>query len=135
MKVTLTPPHHHQGNGKAESAVKIVKRIFRRADKSGQDRWLALLEWRNTPNHMQTSPAQRLYSRRLRTQLPMKQSRLRPEVQHNVPNKIIEARKKAKFHHDKRAKQLPELEIGQDVYVQLKPHHDSSWKPAVVSDK
>ncbi|XP_036341752.1 uncharacterized protein LOC118751107 [Rhagoletis pomonella] len=37
MKVTLSSPHHHQGNGKAESAVKIVKRIFRRADKSGQD--------------------------------------------------------------------------------------------------
>ncbi|XP_036334511.1 uncharacterized protein K02A2.6-like [Rhagoletis pomonella] len=65
MKVALSSPHHHQGNGKAEPAVKIVKRIFRRADKSGQDRWLALLEWRNTPNHMQTSPAQWLYSRRL----------------------------------------------------------------------
>lgn len=133
--MSLSSPYHHQGNGKAESAVKIVKRIFSKADKSGQDRWLALLEWRNTVNHVQSSPAQRLFSRRLRTKVPTKPSKLRPEVQQNVPEKIAEVRKNAKYYHDKRAKPLPELEMGTDVYVQLKPEQNSSWSKGKISDK
>ena len=61
-------PHHHKSNGKAESAVKIVKRIIKRAWRHNEDQWAALLEWRNsiTPN-MNSSSAQRLMSRRTRS--------------------------------------------------------------------
>ena len=41
----VSSPYHSSSNGKAESAVKIAKRLFRRSS----DRFLALLEWWNTP--------------------------------------------------------------------------------------
>ena len=42
-------PHHSQGNGKAESAVKEAKKILRKCRASGSDAFLALLDHRNTP--------------------------------------------------------------------------------------
>ena len=41
-------PHYPQSNGKAENAVKTVKRLFTKCRESGQSEFLALLDWRNT---------------------------------------------------------------------------------------
>ena len=65
-------PHHSQGNGKAESAVKEAKKILRKCRASGSDAFLALLDHRNTPPaSVQVSPAQRLFNRRTRSLLSM----------------------------------------------------------------
>ena len=70
-------PHHHRSNEKAESAVKIVKSLFRKALKDNKDPWLALLDQRNTPTEfLESSPAKRLMSRRTRTLLPTTSSLL-----------------------------------------------------------
>ena len=45
----MSSPHHSQGNGKAESAVKEAKKILRKCRASGSDAFLALLEHRITP--------------------------------------------------------------------------------------
>ena len=42
-------PHHQQGNGKAENAVKIIKNLIRKSEHSGSDFYLGLLAQRNTP--------------------------------------------------------------------------------------
>jgi hypothetical protein len=64
-------PGYPLSNGKAENAVKTVKRIMKKSLKSGEDPYLALLSWRNTPSEgMNSSPVQRLYGRRTRTLLP-----------------------------------------------------------------
>ncbi|XP_055604604.1 uncharacterized protein K02A2.6-like [Uranotaenia lowii] len=60
-------PHHQQANGKSEAAVKIAKRLIRKADETGADYWFALLHWRNIPNKIGSSPAARLF----RLQLPI----------------------------------------------------------------
>ena len=41
-------PYHSQGNGKAESAVKSVKRLIKKAGMSKTEFHLSLLDWRNT---------------------------------------------------------------------------------------
>jgi len=52
-------PYHPKSNGKAESAMKIVKGLFKKANRDNKDPWLSLLDYRNTPTAgMQTSPAQ-----------------------------------------------------------------------------
>ncbi|XP_018430776.1 PREDICTED: cathelicidin-related peptide Na_CRAMP-like [Nanorana parkeri] len=38
-----------KANGKAESAVKIVKNVCKKAQSDGKDQWKAILQWRNTP--------------------------------------------------------------------------------------
>ena len=64
-------PHHLKAKGKAESAVKIMKSIFSKANKQGTDVWKAILEWRNSPTPSQgSSPVQRPMSRRTRSFLP-----------------------------------------------------------------
>ena len=56
---TISLAYNSQSNGKAESAVKIAKRIL----KSSADPWLALLEWHNTSTvGMRSSLCQRLFS-------------------------------------------------------------------------
>jgi hypothetical protein len=55
-------PGYPQSNGQPENAVKNVKRIMKKSLKSGEDPFLALLSWRNTPSEgMNSSPVQRLY--------------------------------------------------------------------------
>ena len=59
----MSSPYNSQSNGKAESAVKIAKLLFKRS----ADPYLALLEWWNTPTiGMGSIPSQRLLSRRTR---------------------------------------------------------------------
>ena len=60
IKHTKSSPHHHQSNGKAESAVKIIKSILRKTENSALNPYKALLDQHNTPiADMMTSPAQR----------------------------------------------------------------------------
>ena len=63
---------HAQSNGKAESTVKTVKRLFTKCQESGQSEYLAFLDWRNTPSEgIGTSPAQCLMGRRCKPLLPI----------------------------------------------------------------
>ena len=129
FKHITSSPHHHKSNGRAEAAVKTVKKIFKRAIKDRSDKWAALLEWRNTitPN-MDSSPVQRIMSRRTRSLLPCASSKLKPDVQKEITPNIMERRKKAKYWYDRGAKELPKLVIGQPVRVKTHPHKpDSSW--------
>ena len=65
----MSSPHYAQSNGKAENA---VKRLFTKCKEDGVAKFLALLDWRNTPSEgMGTSPAQRLMGRRCKTLFPM----------------------------------------------------------------
>ena len=65
-------PRYAQSNGKAEAAVKTVKRLMTKAAESGTDPFLALLDFRNTPSEqLGLSPAQLLFNRRTRSLLPM----------------------------------------------------------------
>ncbi|XP_041472642.1 uncharacterized protein K02A2.6-like [Lytechinus variegatus] len=117
---TTSSPHHPQSNGKAESAVKIAKNIMKKCAKSGTDIYKAILEWRNTPTEgMQSSPVQRLMSRRTQTTLPTAQHLLKPKVVTGVKRKKVEKGKKAKTQFDKSTKELPDLKVGQAVRVQL----------------
>ena len=76
-----TCPYHSQANELVENAVKTAKSLLRTAIKAGEDPWLAILTSRNTPTRgLDTSPVQRLMSRRTETLLPMDEKNLEPAV-------------------------------------------------------
>ena len=76
---TTSSPHYPQSNGKAENAVKTVKRLFTKCKEAGRSEYRALLDWRNTPTEgMGTSPAQRFLGRRCKTLLPITHLQLQP---------------------------------------------------------
>ena len=134
FKHLSSSPHHSRSNGKAESAVKIVKNLFKKAIADNKDPWLALLDYRNTPTEgIKTSPCQRLMSRRTRTLVPVSTNLLYPEVVSGVQDSIELKRQKAKCYFDKNAKTLPELDIGQEVRVTDKRR--KTWQLGKCLDK
>ncbi|XP_068756228.1 uncharacterized protein [Montipora capricornis] len=86
IKHTKSSPHHHQSNGKAESAVKIAKAILRKTENSDTfNPYEALLDQHNTPTvDMTTSPAQRFLHRRLKPEIPMKATLFAPEIAETI---------------------------------------------------
>ena len=64
-------PRNLQINAKVESAVKICENIMRKAVHGKFDPYLALLDHRNTPTEISSSPVQRLFSGRTRNLLPL----------------------------------------------------------------
>ena len=130
----MSSPYHQQANGKAEACVKVAKSLLKKADKRYSNFWLSLLNHRNIANKIESSPAQRLYSRRLRCQLPVKESKLKAYIIPEVPEKIIENKQSAKFYYDKTTRKLKELEIGQAVVVRLNPEI-KKWSQGVVTQQ
>ena len=128
-------PYHPKSNGKAESAVKVVKRLFKKALKDNKDPWLSLLDYRNTPTAgIQSSPVQRLMSRRTKTLVPIATNLLYPNVPEGVTDKIQLKRQKAKSYHDRNVKILPDLDIGQEVRI-APLHRGKSWEVGTCLQK
>ena len=119
---TFSSPYNSRSNGKAESAVKIAKRLL----KMCLDPYLALLEWRNTPTSgMGSSPNQRLFSRRTRGGLVTSQERLKPEIQEDMWEHKIRKQQ----NRQRPAKvQLEPIQVGQPVLVQDWLSRKTQWK-------
>lgn len=123
-------PHYPQSNGKAESAVKAAKTCLKKAEHNHQDPFLALLELRNIPTEaMNSSPAQRLFGRRTRTQVPISKTLLLPSV--TPAKKELEKRKqKQARYYNRGAAELVELKPGQ--MVKFRPPGSKKWISARV---
>ena len=96
----------------------------------GEDPHLALLAYITTPlTHNLPSPVELLNSRKFRCLLPVqmkqhKQSRQQRHMMQRV--KLQQA-----SHYNKNARNLPKLNIGDTVYVQLKPNK-RKWNPGII---
>ena len=133
---TTSSPYHSRSNGKGKSAVKIANNLIKKCKHERSDIYKALLDWRNTQTvNMDSSPVQRLMSRRTRSILPMSESLLLPSVVPDVKTKIEHKRRFTKQQYDKRARNLPQLEIGQPIYVKSKAGQEHKWEKAICKDK
>lgn len=135
FKHSTSAPHHRQANGKAEAAVKIAKRLIQKAEETDQDVWYVLLHWRNIPNKIGSSPASRLFSRSTRCGVPASFEKYTPRIVQNVPEAILENKRKVKYYYDRKSRNLPALETGSPVYVQAHPEISKTWTPAIVTEK
>ena len=116
-------PSCPQANGKVKSAVK-----------SGSDPLLALLALCNTPMEgLQASPAQLLYSRRCRTLLPITAQLLQPAVVSNAREGLKVNKAKQVKQYNKQARDLPPLNVGDNIRMQTMKRQPE-WKKGVVVD-
>ena len=117
-------PHHPKGNGTAEAAVKQAKRIL----KMSHDPWMAILEQRNTPDEL-ASPNEKLNSRRTRTVIPVKSELLEPHVipTSSIIRASVKKKQQNKRYHDKRAKPLPPLVVGDNIRAKIRPRSSPLW--------
>ena len=102
----------------AERAVKTVKAMLKKSD----DPYLAMLIYRSTPLQNGFSPAELLMNRRLRTNLPITETQLKPKVPDftSVKAKEEEQNRKQKKVFDSRhaTRKLDPLLPGEEVWVQ-----------------
>ncbi|XP_062614646.1 uncharacterized protein K02A2.6-like [Saccostrea cucullata] len=121
----FSSPMHQQANGKAESAVKIIKTLMIKAQEDETDPYEALLEQRCTPRQdTGLSPAQMMFNREIHATLPM-----RSQVNNDfgiVKSKHRSRQIAVKKSYDKKARNLPEVDIGQSVYFQHR--EGQNWK-------
>ena len=124
---TLSSPYNSQSNGKAESAVKIAKKLWKRS----RDPYLALLEWRNTPTiAMGSSPCQRMLARRTRGVVPMADYKRDPVIEPHVLEKKLKKQELQILRANQRVPQertLPSLAIGQPVLAQDMRAFKTQW--------
>jgi transposase InsO family protein len=126
-------PHYPRSNGFIERSIQTVKRSMKKARASKQDLNLALLCLRATPiDHEIPSPAELLYTRKIKSNLPVKLTN--PINQKDRVYSWLEHRQlQQKEYHDRSAKDLPPLVPGQPVLVQH--HQTGNWEKAEVKEK
>jgi len=109
-------PYYAQSSGNAESAVKIAKSLLQKAKRDGRDIWLCLLEWRNVPTQgLDSSPCQRLMSRRTRSVLPVSKFLLKPNV---IDSCLMDKKYKCmKRFYDRTSKPIRELIPGELICI------------------
>ena len=128
-------PRYPQSNGKAENAVKTIKRLFKKCKDAGQSEYLALLDWRNTPTEgIGTSPAQRLMGRRSRTLLPVAANLLKPHYDTKADTQALAGTKRRQqYYYNRAAKPLKTITPGETVRMKL-PGQDT-WSPGTCTEK
>ena len=112
-----------------------MKRILKKARDSKKDPYLAILAYRRTPlKSCELSPSELCMSRRLRSNLPCTNERLKlqPLKLSYVREKLSANRERQKKFHGRSAKHLSSLQKGDKVLVQI---FDKLWKPAVITDQ
>ena len=132
-------PRYPQSNGRVENAVKTASTLIKKAKESGTEFYLSLLSWRNTPTEgMNSSPAQRIFGRRTRTQLPTAEVLLKPQSTDTeaTRDQILKRKEKQTHHYNQHAKELPGLLKGETVRLAPQPGNRSQkWFKAVVQDQ
>jgi len=86
----ISSPIYPQSNSLVEKTVQTAKSLMMKASENGEDPYLGLLEYRNTPVDGLASPSQLLMCRQLRTLLPCTTDHLKKKVVSN--RKFLEKR-------------------------------------------
>lgn len=127
---TTSSPRYPQSNGFAERNVQTVKNILHKAKESHSDPYLALLCFRSTPiDHNLPSPAEMLYSRKPKTNLPSKIPNSLPDPR-NIQKNLERRQTSQKKYHDRHAHDLAALQKGQ--HILMKKEEQGRWIPATV---
>ena len=122
----MSLPHYPQSNGKAEAAVKSMKKLISAAWQGKSVNWetlsRSLLQYRNTPcRHDGLSPAQKLFGHPVQDSLPAHRRSFAQEWQKSSE----EADRKAKATcenveqiYNQHTRELPNLKVGNHVAIQ-----------------
>ena len=119
---TVSSPTQAQSNGKAEAAVKNVKKLLKKCGSMNDQFWKALLAIQNTPHLSSKSPAELLLGRTLHDSLPRFPG---PGTLDETKAKILDLKKKEKDTYDQHATLLPSLQPG--TRVAIRSLVDSNW--------
>ena len=130
---TTSSPRYPQSNGFIERQVETVKLTLDKAEKSGEDLPMSMLTLRSTPIDSQLpSPAELLYQRKLKSNLPVRIGNQMPN-RDQINQRLTERQEIMKYYHDRNAHDLSPLVDGQHVRVQ--DQNTKKWIPGTVKSK
>lgn len=122
-------PLYPRSNGLAERTVQTVKSILKKAQHSGEDPYLSMLNFRTTRKPDQPSPAEILMGRKLRTLLP---TVMKPKEM--VSKQLVAERlKKSARYYNVHTREQPTLQP--DATIRYRDHRSRTWEPARVLDQ
>ena len=122
----LSSPHYPQSNGKAEAAVKSMKKLISAAWQVKSVDWetlsRSLLQYRNTPCRIDSlSPAQKLFGHPVQDSLPAHRRSFAQEWQtssEEADGKAKATRTNAERVYNQHSTVLPDINIGSHVAIQ-----------------
>ncbi|KAK3917305.1 hypothetical protein KUF71_026150 [Frankliniella fusca] len=131
--IITTSPTYASSNGLAESAVNIAKQIMKKADEDKKPYGELLREYRATPiSGYEFSPAQILFSRQIKTEVPCMEELLQPKLVQEDLHKLMSAKKKLiKEKHDAKVKRS-EIQYVPGESVLIRNRHEKVWTPGEV---
>ena len=111
---------------RVESAVKICESIMKKAARERFDTYLSLLDYRNKPTDVGSSPAESLFSRRTRNLLPLTPKQLEPVTVplQDVQQRLIASRQRQVYYYNPKGKALPEVQPGE--IIRMKKPNEST---------
>ena len=130
FKHVTSSPLFAQSNGKVEKAVQDVINILKKSLLSGNDPYLAMLEYRNTPIDGENSPANVFFNRDLRGILPVTEQRFKKTSfnKSKFNNFIKNSHVQQKRFFDRRAVQNPRNFRKNDlIWVQVTKKSVGTW--------
>lgn len=130
----LTTKRHHPITPSQMGRLKMLSSQQRPAKASGQDPYLAILDWRNTPSaSIGTSPVQRLFGRRTKTLLPTAGKLLQPKIVEGTEEKLKERKLNQEHYYNRGTRELVDLQSGDTVRIRPFPtDREKLWKKATV---
>ncbi|XP_023234166.1 uncharacterized protein LOC111633771 [Centruroides sculpturatus] len=130
IRHSTSSPRYPQSNGHIERHLQTIKNILKKTTEAGQEQYLALQNWRNTPRNSLPSPAQLCMGRNIRSTLPCKSShyhqcQFRRE---DIQQQLEQNQNKMSMYYDRGSVPLNPLRPSTQVLV----HTGKEWSPATV---
>ena len=111
-------PQYPRSNGLSEKSVKTLKKLLSKSLKSGSGANLVILQYRNTPNGNEGSPAQLLMGRRLRETLSVLETQYQPHTidPSVVKKKQTERQERQKHYYNRGCRPLRPIHDGDSIH-------------------
>lgn len=116
-------PYYPKSNGLAERYVQTCKQLLKKADHSGRDPYIALLEYRNTPidSIINKTPSQLMFGRNLNAFMPTFEMLRNTETFADVKSHLEKRHSTYKYYHDQKNKaKLNDFMTGDTVFIKDK---------------
>jgi len=131
--IVTSSPHYPKSNGLAERYVQTMKQFLKKCEDSGEDVYRSLLAYRETTlTGCAYSPAEMLFNRSIRSNLPVTTETLKPHVV-QASELLQRNQQTAKDYYDRRTRPLNTLKPGTPVL--MRTDEESKWTPGNVLEQ
>ena len=132
FEIITSSPRYPRSNGMAERFVQTIKLFMKKCEDSGEDVYKSLLAYRESPvSGCSYSPAEMLFNRTIRSNLPVTTATLRPMVV-DPTSQLQQRQEIQKEYYDRGTKALETLNPGSKTWIRT--GDESQWSSGIIVD-